>query len=327
MTKPTQLGRLERVPLRAAWKHEASDFTPWLAQPDNLSLLAEALGIEGLEAVAIEQQSGDFKIDILCTGGNSQVIIENQLGKTDHTHLGQIITYAAGAGAKKIIWIAESFRPEHISAIDFLNENTTDDLNFFAVEIKLWKIGDSPLAPKFEVVAKPNEWTKARREQARAAAIESPTKKKQYDFWTEFSEKLQELAPHIKCETPQPRHWLRTSTGRAHFNINLNINTREERLGVELFITGERAKKHFSQLQKHRAEIESNLGFALEWQELPDAKSVRIATWYYDAPIEARDRWPKYIEWLSQRLIKMHETIIPIIRSIPSRETDAEPKS
>lgn len=140
------LSRLERVPLRDAWKHEAGDFTPWVAKPESLDDLAKALGLSELVLVKSEHWVGDFKLDILCTDGDEKVIIENQLEETDHKHLGQIIAYAAGVGAKKIIWVAESFRPEHISALQFLNENTTENLSFFGVRIELWRIADSPLA-------------------------------------------------------------------------------------------------------------------------------------------------------------------------------------
>ena len=122
MTK--KLSKLERVPLRNAWEHEASDFTPWLAETENLNALAIKLGLSELVHVATEHWVGDFKLDILCTDGDEQVIIENQLEKTNHSHLGQIIAYAAGVGAKKVIWVAESFRPEHASALQFLNDNT-----------------------------------------------------------------------------------------------------------------------------------------------------------------------------------------------------------
>jgi hypothetical protein len=166
------LSKLERVPLREAWKHEASDFTPWLAEAANLDALAQALGLSELEAVATEHWVGDFKLDILCTDGDQQVVIENQLAETDHKHLGQILAYAAGVDARKVIWVAESFRPEHVAALQFLNDNTTDDLSFFGVQIELWRIGDSPLAPKFEMVVKPNDWAKAGREQARGASGE-----------------------------------------------------------------------------------------------------------------------------------------------------------
>ncbi|CAJ0718222.1 hypothetical protein LMG7143_04333 [Ralstonia thomasii] len=142
----TALARLERVNLREAWKHEAGEFTPWLAQDDNLQLLAQALGLSEIELVATEHPVGDFKVDILCSDDDGEIIIENQLEPTDHRHLGQIVTYAAGVDAKKVIWVAESFRPEHLAALEFLNQNTTGSLNFFAAEIELWRIAESPLA-------------------------------------------------------------------------------------------------------------------------------------------------------------------------------------
>ena len=176
------LAQLQRINVREAWKNEASDFTPWLAQVENLHNLAEVLGLSELELVQTEYQVGDFKLDILCTDDDGEVIIENQLEKTNHTHLGQIITYAAGIGAKKVIWVAEAFRPEHVAALDFLNQNTTSDLNFFGVEMTLWRIADSPMAPSFNVVVKPNDWSKSNRESARMAATTTPTKQLQYKF-------------------------------------------------------------------------------------------------------------------------------------------------
>src|SRR5512145_3279244 len=113
MTIKASLSKLERVPLREAWKHEGGEFTPWLAEADNINSLADALGVSELVLVAVEHWVGDFKLDILCTDGDEQVIIENQLEETNHRHLGQLLAYAAGVGAKKVIWVAESFRPEH----------------------------------------------------------------------------------------------------------------------------------------------------------------------------------------------------------------------
>ncbi|MEO7643004.1 MAG: DUF4268 domain-containing protein, partial [Ramlibacter sp.] len=197
------LSRLVRVPLREAWKHEAGDFTPWLAEEDNLNTLREALGLADLELVAIEHWVGEFKLDILCTDGTDQVIIENQLEKTNHSHLGQILTYAAGIDAKKVIWVAEKFRPEHVAALEFLNQHTIEDLSFFAVEVEVWRIDDSALAPKFEVVARPNEWTKTGREQARAAVTATPTKQRQQKLWIALVDRLAKQAPHIRPQKPR----------------------------------------------------------------------------------------------------------------------------
>jgi len=317
MTIKKNLSKLEQVALREAWKHEATEFTPWLAEQDNLDTLAQALGISELELVATEHWVGDFKLDILCTDGDQQVVIENQLAETDHKHLGQILAYAAGVSARKVIWIAESFRLEHIAALQYLNDNTTDDLRFFGVQIELWRIGDSPLAPKFEVVVKPNDWVKTGREQARAAASASPTKQLQLKFWTALIERLAKNAPQIRPQKPRPQHWLNNSIGRSGFGLNITANTRDERLGVELWMPGAEAKQRFSNLFGQKEAIEKQLGFELDWQELPDAKACRIATWYPDASIEEDQRWGEYLQWLEERLVVLDRVLRPIVKGLP----------
>lgn len=317
MAATALLSKLVQVPLREAWKHEASDFTPWLAETDNLNALADALGISELVLVATEHWVGEFKLDILCTDGDDQVIIENQLEKTDHTHLGQIIAYAAGVGARKVVWVAEKFRPEHAAALQFLNDNTTDDLGFFAVEVELWRIGDSPLAPKFEVVVKPDNWTKSSREQVRAASATTPIKQLQQKFWVALKEYLAQHAPNIRPQQARPQHWLNNSIGRSGFGLNVTANTRDERFGVELYIHSAEAKKHFDNLSAKKAEIEAKLGFALDWQRLDDAQATRIAVWLPNASIEDEARWPEYQAWITQQLVKMDSVLRPIVRALP----------
>lgn len=315
MKKP--LSTLQRVPLREAWKHEANDFTPWLAETENLNMLADVLHLGSLELVATEHWVGDFKLDILCTNGDDQVIIENQLEKTNHTHLGQIITYAAGIGAKKVIWVAESFRPEHVAALEFLNQNTTDDLSFFAVELELWRIGDSPFAPKFEVVARPNDWVKSGREQARVAVTSTPTKQRLLKFWGALTTYLAAHAPNIRPQKAQPQHWLNNSIGRSGFGLNPTASHRERRLGVELYIHHPESKSHFQALLAQKDAIEEKLGYKLDWQELPDAHTCRIAAWRYDCPLEDEVLWPEYIKWFTDTLVKMNAVFRPAIQALP----------
>ena len=310
------LSKLERVPLREAWKHEANDFTPWLAQEENLNALSEALSLGELELVAKEHWVGEFKLDILCACGDEQVIIENQLEKTNHTHLGQILTYAAGTGAKKVIWIAESFRPEHVAALEFLNQNTTDDLNFFAVEVELWRIGDSPLAPKFEVVVKPNQWAKVGREQARAASSATPTKQLQLKLWHALIEVLSKKAHHIRPQTPRPQHWLNIAIGRAGFKMAPTASYKDDRLGVEVYIFHDESKKMYEALLTQKSSIEEKLGFELDWQELPDAHACRIATWRSDSPLEDEAQWPQYLDWFVERIVKMNTVFRPVIQEL-----------
>lgn len=311
------LSKLERVPLRAAWKHEATDFTPWLAQEENLAGLAESLDLAELELVATEHWVGEFKLDILCTCEEEQVIIENQLERTNHNHLGQILTYAAGTGARKVIWVAESFRPEHIAALEFLNQNTTEDLNFFAVEIELWRIGDSPLAPKFEVVVKPNDWAKSGREQAKAASNATPAKQRQQRLWMALVQKLNQDAPHIKPQKPRAQHWLNISIGRAGFNLNPTANHRDNKLGVEVYIHHQDSKKMYQGLLEQQKSIHDALGFELDWQELPEAHACRIATWRPDSPLEDEAQWPAYLDWFVARIVKMNSVFKSLIQALP----------
>ncbi len=314
MIKP--LSKLERVPLREAWKHEANDFTPWLAEEDNLNALAEAIGLPELELVAIEHWVGEFKLDILCTSGDDQVIIENQLEKTNHSHLGQLLTYAAGTQAKKVIWVAESFRPEHAAALRFLNQNTTEDLSFFAVQVELWRIGDSPFAPKFEVIAKPDAWAKAGREQTKAATTTTPTKQLQLKLWLALVERLAQSAPHIRPQAPRPQHWANIAIGRAGFRICPTASQKDDRLGVELYVDHAASKKMFQALLAQQTSIEQQLGFALDWQELPEAHACRIATWRPDSPIEDETQWPAYLDWFVERIVKMHAVLKPLVQGL-----------
>ena len=158
----TRLGRLGRVDLREEWKTEAQDFTPWLAQAENLAVLSETLNLD-LETAGQEASVGPFRADILCrdTLDDSWVLIENQLERTDHTHLGQLLTYAAGLQTVTIIWVAATFTDEHRAALDWLNEITDERFRFFGLEVELWRIGNSPAAPKFNIVSKPNEWVRS----------------------------------------------------------------------------------------------------------------------------------------------------------------------
>ena len=157
-----KLGKLEKIKdLRSVWKHEANDFTKWLSEEENLNTLGEEIGID-IELISTEAKTGSFSTDILASESNTnnKIIIENQLESTDHDHLGKIITYASGHDAKTIIWIVKEVREEHRQAIDWLNEHTDEEINIFLCKIELWKIGNSEIAPKFQIVSSPNNWTK-----------------------------------------------------------------------------------------------------------------------------------------------------------------------
>lgn len=194
MTTKQALGTIESVPIREAWEHEAANFTPWLAE--NMDLLGDALGLE-LEAVEQEASVGNFSLDILARESETEraVVIENQFGTTDHAHLGQLLTYAAGFQASVVVWIAEDFRDEHRAALDYLNGRTGEDTQFFGVAVELWKIGDSLPAPHFRLAAFPNDWSK---QNVKASQPQSAGQNANRMFRVELMDKLkQNNLPHI----------------------------------------------------------------------------------------------------------------------------------
>jgi hypothetical protein len=156
--QPINLGKLQRVDLREIWTKEHIDFTPWLAE--NLHVLGEAIGIE-LELETVEKNVGAFRADILAKDVQTDewVLVENQLERTDHGHLGQLMTYAAGLKAKTIVWIASQFAEEHIAALDWLNSITGDNVRIYGLQIELWRI-ETSVAPKFDIICRPNSWVK-----------------------------------------------------------------------------------------------------------------------------------------------------------------------
>ena len=263
-----------------------------------------------------EYPVGGFKVDILCSDDGGKVIIENQLEKTNHTHLGQILTYAAGVGARKVIWMADSFRTEHVAALDFLNQHTTDELDFFAVEIELWRIGNSPMAPSFNVVAKPNDWAKVGQQNAKAAAITTPTKQRQLKFWTGWQAWLQAKGSTLRTQKPLPQHWTNLALGRSGVHLGASLNSREKRLGMEVYIDHENSKLMFKQLEAQRVQIDQTLGAELEWMELPDGHACRILQVRLDSPLEDEAQRPSCFAWLEQAALHMQVVFRPLVKEL-----------
>lgn len=284
-------GRLESAKIRDYWVDEARDFTPWLAKQENLDLLGETIGLS-LELVGIEQRVGPFKADIVATDGNSTVIVENQLDATDHKHLGQLLVYAAGRSASTVVWIAKAVTDEYRKVIDWLNDETSAD--FWALEIELWRIGDSPVAPKFNVVCEPNELTKA---PDVGSAELSDTKLLQLEFWTGFSDFLESTS--FNPRKPRPQHWydLPIGTTRAHIYLNALVTFNP---GVQcgLYIKTQQASLIFERLATDKASIEAELGTPeLKWEPLPEKMACRIGV-HRDADLRDRDSWPELYQWL-----------------------------
>lgn len=313
-------GKLEPVDLKTAWPHEALDFTPWLAK--NINMLGEVLGLP-LEVVEEEAAVGPFRADIVCRiiseDANRLVIVENQLEKTNHTHLGQIITYAAGREAAAIVWIAREFTDEHRKAIDWLNRVTHDHLNFFALELELWRIGNSEPAPRLNVVCEPNEWEPGAGPERDEL---TDTKQAQLAFWTAFKEYLGQTGP-LRVGKPRATNVMPFSIGKSGFELIATANSYNEgtkawepNIQVQLALNRNTSNDDFATLEGQRDEIEKRLGHLLVWNNPgPDVRLKRI---YVRNVTDFADhgQWSTQHSWLKQQLLKFKEVFEPLVKDL-----------
>jgi len=269
------LSRIKKIDLREIWKHEAHDFTKWLAKKENIEILSEEIGLD-INILQTEANIGNFSADILAEEENTgkKIIIENQLETTDHNHLGQIITYASGIEANYIIWIFKEIRDEHRKAIDWLNDITDKDLNIFAIKMELWQIDDSKPAPKFQIISSPNDWAKVLRASNRTENL-SASNLFQLNYWSEFANFLSEKSNTFKPRKPRGQHWYDLRIGNSQAHISLVISVQNNFLRSEIYITDN--MDLFFKLISNKNAIEQELDLALEWHELPNAKASRIS--------------------------------------------------
>lgn len=314
------LGRLERVELRDIWQTEATDFTPWLAREENLAILAETLAMD-LELEAQERPVGPFRADILCKdiATDRWVLIENQLARTDHTHLGQLLTYASGLEAVAIVWIAAQFTDEHRSTLDWLNRITDESFQFFGLEVELWRIGNSPPAPKFNVISKPNDWSHSVSEAARAidTAELSEIRIMQLNYWRALQDILSSMhGPVSGNKKPQPRRWMAYPIGRSGMHLSVAMLRKKNKIRAELYIKGRDAKEFFEQLRHQQAAIEQELGYPLTWEELPERQDCRISVYLDDVDLEDESDRRRQHEWLATRLNDLHRVFSPRVGAL-----------
>ena len=318
------LGRLTRVELRDIWISESSDFTPWLAREENLVVLGEALGID-LELEAQEKAVGPFRADILCKdiGTEEWVLVENQLERTDHGHLGQLLTYASGLEAVTIVWIAARFTEEHRSTLDWLNKITDETFRFFGLEVELWRIGDSPAAPKFNMVSKPNDWSRSVAQAARAIDESelSDTRVKQRAYWAAFHQALDRTAgPVSGGRKPLPQSWMGYSIGRTGFNLGAVMIRPKRQIRAELYIAGDQAKAFFHLLREQKQAIEQELSYPLEWEELPTRRDSRISIYLTNVDPDDESDWPQQHEWLASKVNDFHRVFFARLRDLDAED-------
>lgn len=300
----TTLGKLVEVEdLRNVWPHEACDFTPWLSQEENIALLADAVGLDEITVEETESPVGDFNVDIYAseTGTGRRVIVENQLEDTNHDHLGKLITYASGKDANVIIWVVRRAREEHKSAIEWLNNHTDDSLGFFLCEIKLYKIGNSAPAVKFEVIEKPNDWVK----EVKKNEYTSDTHKQRYEYWQSFQEyafKNSDFAKAFHRRKPSKDHWLTFSIGVSSCRISVAQIKRRNEINVALLIDDD--KDLFDVLYRNKEHIEQDSELKFDWRRMSEKKSSCIII-TRSANLAEKEEWPVQFDWLIDMMLRI----------------------
>ncbi|HUN06176.1 MAG TPA: DUF4268 domain-containing protein [Aggregatilineales bacterium] len=307
------IGKIEVVPVRQAFRHEALDFTAWLEQ--NIEALSERLGVE-LTVLEREKKVGDFKVDLLCQDGDgNRVIIENQLEKTDHDHLGKVLTYLVNLDAHSAIWITTDPRSEHERVIDWLNENTSDT-TFYLVRVEAIRIGNSPYAPLFTVLAQPDsqlsEIGATKKELSRKELKERHHRR--LKFWTSLLEKTRGRTQLHANKSPSTDHWLSTGIGLS--GVNLNYLILRDGAAVDLYIDVgdyDRNKALFDALEKDREAIENEFGDKLEWRRMEAKRSSRIVRTFQSGSSYQEDTWDTLQDEMIEAMIRLDKALRPRI--------------
>lgn len=313
-----KLGKIQKIDLRTVWASESADFTPWLAKDENIALLGDAIGMD-LEVESQEKNVGPFRADILARdlATNHYVLIENQLESTNHNHLGQIMTYAAGLDAFSIVWIAKSFTEEHRAALDWLNSITDENINFFGIEIEVIQIGDSLPAPQFNVVAKPNDWSKSVRSSTNNGEL-TETRVQQQEYWSEFRDYVSKNGSPFRVQKPLPQHWTTIAIGKSNFYISLTVDSVNHTISIKFEMSGDAAKSNFDLLKNlYEEEAKNKISNNLKWLRLDNKKvsKVQLSQSFDFKDVDSREQ---QFAWFVENVQKFIKYFQPKIKALPS---------
>jgi len=308
--------------VRSHWTYEDREFTPWLAdeiESEGSSNLEDALGID-LEIIEREKSVGKYKVDIFArvVDDGRNVVIENQLGSSDHDHLGKAIAYAAGLDADIIVWVAPEFNDEHRDAIQWLNTNSREGVDLFAIKLEVWRIGESAPAVRLNPVEKPSEW-KDKAKRSRGELSERDERRE--EFWTAFRDEIEEVSTPLSPRKPQPRHYYSNPIGVGGFHIAFYIDEDAGELGVELIISDDAGA--YRELKDQAGKIEDTLGDMGEvyWGELRETRAGNMRSELgvkREADIEERDAWEEYFEWMLEVGSQFHDFFPQRLRELSS---------
>jgi len=306
------IGKIQRVPIKEVWSNEAYDFTPWLR--DNIDILNDILSFT-LTSAESEQSAGSFSVDIVAEDDSGNpVIIENQFGKSDHDHLGKLLTYLTVIESKTAIWIVENPRPEHINAISWLNESSS--ASFYLIKVEAVQIGDSKPAPLFTLIVGPSE------ESRQVGAIKKDIAERyfiRHRFWStllKISKDKTKLHANI---SPSQHNWIGTSTGVRGLGFNYGIRQHDSQ--IELYIdrgtdSNEENKKIFDLLFSKKDEIESSFGDSLLWERLESKRACRISKQVSLGGYRDENKWDEISETMVDTMIRFSKALKPYIKSL-----------
>jgi Domain of unknown function (DUF4268) len=332
-SKPSQkipLGRLEKVDIHTCWSGDREEFTIWLTQAENIEMLAEALDME-LEVVSPDQE--DAAIVILCHDpiNDRQILITHQLETSDSAHLGQALSSMAILQAPTVILLAGEITDEHRSALNWLNQMTLPEFQFFGVELELWRIGKS-MAPKFNLVVQPPEWIELPlvepAEEPEPEPEPEPLTEKQLqnlEFWRGLCHQLERRGSIVKPSDPSTESTMSFAIGRAGFRLYTQINKELNSLTTGLLLSGEDAKPYLYLLEEEREAIEAEIGVALQWDDSGDSKVCYVYCTLDGIDFNDRDRWNDYYQWFCFYLEQFHEVLGDRVKRLNANEYRPRP--
>lgn len=312
------LGRLHRVAnARDVWVSEAGDFTPWLAE--NLDVLAAELGMS-LTLIATEVPVGEFRLDIQAqTSDGRVVIVENQLERTDHTHLGQLLVYASGLEASAVVWVAPRFRDDHRRTLDWLNERTDTGVDFFGVEVSVVQIGDlGPRAPVFDVVARPNDWQKGVKEAGTVGGSggqPSGINTLRQDFFSDVLGDVVAKRPGVRMPKRDTSNWVSYAAGPwGSWELGLT----NDLLRVDAYLDSGDAgvnKALFDEFHSDAAAWETKVGHPLTWERQDDKRASRIIAYHPVGDLTDAAERAEARAWAVTTAVAMYDTMNDVLRS------------
>lgn len=300
-----KIGKLTEVDVRDLWKHEQYDFSNWLEKEENIKLLDDEIGLTLMD-INKEVYIGSYRCDLVAKDETTGqiVIIENQLEATNHDHLGKIITYAAGLDAKTIIWIVKEAREEHKAAIEWLNNNSSEEIGFFLIELHAYKINDSLPAPMFKVVEKPNNFTKTSKQNYSDKEL-NRSQNERLMFWEEFNTVIVAKGKPFSVRKPTTDHWYDVAIGTSEAHMAINLVNKENKIVLELYILDN--KKLFDHLYEDKEKIENTLQMNFSWERLDGKKASRIKHDVLGLDFSDHSNYPQLMDECIEKILKMRD--------------------